>query len=199
MKPSQIVSLGEGATLSLYEDVIAPSPQQIKDLRDLLSEEDRKTFQLYGKPCTMRRKQKMFGTKSYKFSGIEFPPHEGNLPTLIALCMSKAKELRPGINPDAALAILYEVNDYISAHRDNEHKHRRGAPIIGFSFGETRSLTVKRHKRKRGEEGYMKVNLELPPGSAYVMEGERFQSDFTHEVGKGKKGERLSVTVREFV
>ena len=50
-----------------------------------------------------------------------------------------------------------------------------------------------------GVDGEHGIEVVGHDGSAYVMEGERFQSEFTHEVGKGKEGERVSVTVREFV
>jgi len=195
----ETIEVGEGATLRVFSEAIEYTPEEVDQVAAIAKTNERLRFKLYGKECIMRRRQIMFGKRSYKFSRIEVPCHQGESPPLIQKCTAFAKTLYPDMDANAALANHYEKDDYISAHRDKEAAHKPGVPIIGFSFGETRNLIIKRYKRKRGEDGYTKLVVELPAGSVYVMEGPRFQQDFTHEIGKGKVGERLSVTVREFI
>ena len=140
----------------------------------------------------------MFGDYEYQFSKITVAKHVGPTPSLIHKSLSFCEGHFPELGSNAILANYYEPNDYISPHRDNEGKHAKGKPIVGFSFGEARIFTIKSYKRKRADEGYVKRQFILEPGSAYAMVGQDFQKLFTHAVGRGK-GNRLSLTVREFV
>lgn len=197
MVPTKVIQLSPQACLKLYEHVIPNSIEDVKEVVDRLRVQSYIKFKIMGKECTMHRRQLMFGKSSYAFSGTKVEVDDGVMPALIVRCMKVAEEIDAEMSPNAALGALYTADDYISPHRDNESKHRPGAPIIGFSFGETRKLVVKSYKRTRDDSEYKRVDLELPHGSAYVMEGARFQKDFTHEVGKGKN-ERVSITVRQF-
>ncbi len=189
--------LGDGAILRMIRGAVEYSEAELAALVGLLAKQEKLTFKMFGRTATMHRRQLMFG-KEYKFGRVVVPQHRGRVPELVQKCMEVAKALYPSMSPNAALAIYYESNDYISPHADDESEHRVGAPILGFSFGETRKLVVKRKGAKRGDSEYVRIARELPPGSAYIMEGPGFQAGYTHEVGKGQ-ARRVSVTVREFV
>lgn len=126
-----------------------------------------------------------------EFSGIKC----GDAPTLVAKAQLFSKFNFPGFDTTTVLAVKYVAGDRIGPHSDNESRRSKGAPIVNFSFGETRNLTIKRKKRKRGEDGYQCFVLALEHGSAYAMLGDHFQTNYTHEVGTGS-GIRHSVTVR---
>ena len=189
--------LGEGATLRMIPDAVKFSEAEFDALVAVLEDQERLTFKMFGKTATMHRKQLMFG-KEYKFGRVVVPRHGGKWPVLVRKCVEVARTLYPSMSPNAALAIHYEPDDYISPHSDDESEHRAGAPIVGFSFGETRKLVLKRKGAKKGDRGYVRIAQELPPGSAYVIQSETFQKTYTHEVGKGRC-RRVSITVREFV
>jgi len=188
--------IGEGATLRVYPKWGAFTQQQVDDVILIATSNERLHFKCFGKDATMWRQQQMFGS-DYKFSGQVVKAYEGSTPSLITNVQDFSKSQFPEMDANVTLAVHYQPTDYISAHSDNEGRHHKGAPIIGFSFGETRTLTIRRKKRKRGEDGYINNTFELPDGSAYVMLGDKFQSDYTHAVGRGK-GNRLSLTVRNF-
>ena len=126
--------------------------------------------------------------------------YNGEDPSLVTKCKAFTAEYYPELDANAVLANLYHETDYISAHRDNEGEHKKGQPIIGFSFNGERKLVVKSYKRKRDDEGYFKKELVLAKGSVYVMRGDKFQTGYTHEIKPGKKGDsvRLSLTIRKF-
>ena len=208
--PDEVYHLGPGATLWVWYDIWKGNKGEIQEmLRDLIdvlrNDGERVRFRLFGKECEMRRRQLMFGGKKYKFSGKDIPRHEGENPRLVEACMAVARQLRPGMEEvNAALVNLYEdPGDYISEHQDDESEHKKGAPIFCFSFapeevGGTRTLVIKRKGRKASDPDYVNLRVELPPGSLYIMEGENFQKEFTHQVPPGKDGERCSVTCRSF-
>lgn len=191
------IKIGEGATLRRIEDAVEFSGAELDALVEILEKQEKLTFKMFGKTATMHRRQLMFGTE-YKFGRVVVPRYRGHVPVLVRKCMKVARQLYPSMSPNAALAIHYESNDYISPHADDESEHRVGAPILGFSFGETRKLIVKRKGAKRGDKEYVRIAQDLPSGSLYIMEGPEFQKRYTHEVGKGKDC-RVSITIREFV
>ena len=184
------------AILEYHPNAIEATPEEIKEVVEIVSKEEKIKFKMFSRECTMHRKQKMFG-QDYKFSGITVKKHKGEMPALIQKCVEFSQKNYPELEANAILANLYGPSDYISPHRDNEGKHAKGKPIIGFSFGEARKLTIKSYKRKRDDKGYVKHEQILEAGSAYVMQGKEFQKVLTHEVGKGS-GIRLSLTIREF-
>lgn len=188
--------IGEGATLRFYPKWGGFTQEEVDKVKDITNAQERLQFKMFKKICTMWRKQVMFG-KDYPFSGQVVKAYDGETPSLITKVQEFSKREFPDMDANVALAVYYEADDYISKHSDDEGKHHKGKPIVGFSFEETRVLTIRRKKRKRGEDGYVRRDFELPHGSAYVMMGERFQKDYTHEVGKGKDC-RLSITVRHF-
>jgi alkylated DNA repair dioxygenase AlkB len=189
--------VGEGAILRHFPRAFEFTQEDVAEIDAICEEEDYIKFKLYGKECVQHRKQKMFG-QDYKFSGITVKAHDGDTPALVLKAQQFATQQFPEMDTNAVLAIKYGPDDYISKHRDNEGKHHKGKPIVGFNFGETRTLTIRSYKRKRGDEGYQKMELELEHGSCYAMMGDKFQTNYTHEVGKGK-GIRVSLTVRHFV
>ena len=195
----------DGACLLVIRHALCVTADELIEMDKILDGLEKQQFKLYGKTCTMHRKQLMFGGKPYKFSRVVVPAHEGDPPALVRKCMETAGEIVADtcgcvggtMNMNAALGVLYGPDDYISPHSDDEPEHSPGSPIVGFSFGETRKLVIKRKGLKRRDKEYMQFKTELPAGSAYVMYGRKFQENYTHEVGKGK-GTRLSVTVRNF-
>ena len=190
-------AIGEGATLRFWPKAFDHTQAEVDKVDALCEAKERIKFKLYGKPCVQHRKQVMFH-KDYKFSGITVKAHDGETPVLVSKAQQFCKEQFPDMDSNAVLAIKYGPKDYISPHRDNEGKHEKGKPIVGFNFGETRTLTIKSYKRKRADEGYVRQFFLLPAGSAYAMLGDRFQTNFTHEVGRGE-ATRVSLTVRHFV
>ena len=189
--------LGEEAILRHYPKAFEYTQEEVEEVRDVCKARDRLTFKCYGRDATMWRRQVMFGC-DYKFSGQVVKQHEGEQPILITKAIGFAKQEFPEVGFNAVLAVHYEADDYISAHRDGERGLAKGQPILGFSFGEPRLVKIHSHKRKRGDDGFNKMEMRMEDGSCYIMHGERFQKDFTHAVGKGQ-GERLSLTVRMFL
>jgi len=189
--------IGEGATLRFYPKWGDFEQQEVDDVIDITTKNECAKFKCFGKDANMWRQQQMFGG-DYKFSGVLFKAFDGETPSLVTKAQEFSKSQFPEMDANVTLAVFYKPGYYISPHSDNEGRHHKGAPIIGFSFGEKRVVRIRRKKRKRGEEGYISREFELPHGSAYVMMGEKFQSDYTHAVGKGKD-DRLSLTVRNFI
>jgi len=188
--------IGEEATLRHYPKAFEYTQEEVDEVMEICKERDRLKFTCYGKPATMWRRQVMFGCE-YKFSGKVVTQHEGEQPILVTKALDFAEQEFPGVGFNAVLAVFYEAGDYISPHRDGEKGLAKGQPILGFSFGDSRAVKIKSHKRKRGEDGFNQMEMVMEDGSCYIMHGPRFQQDFTHGVGKGT-GERLSLTVRMF-
>ena len=155
-----------------------------------------------GKLCTRWRKEAMFG-RDYTYSRSKLPKEEGPMPALVAKAIDHMNKRFGEASYNACLVNYYEAHDYISEHQDDEKQHVKGMPIATFSFGETRKLTIKRHrakmKRSDGSKNplYFRTGVDMPHGSLTLMLGSDFQRLFTHQVGKGKRP-RLSLTVRAF-
>lgn len=86
--------------------------------------------------------------------------------------------------------------DYLGAHGDNE-KELIGGYVVGIAFMEkpehTRILRFRHKKRKT------KIDMEMKGGDLYVMQGRKFQTEWTHEVPRTKnKPAIISVTTRQF-
>ena len=180
-----------------HTDALDVSEEDIDEVWRVCEVKERLKFKMYGKDVTMRRRQAMFGD-DYRFSGTTIPK-EDKTPLLVQKALTFMNKFygTPECTYNACLATLYEAGDYIGEHRDNEKKHRSGAPVASFSFGETRSLVIKKYRAKRKDDSFIHYKIPMPPNSATVMVGTGFQTILTHQVKKGH-GERLSLTVRAF-
>ena len=194
-------ALGPGATVIYYRNAVVPTRSEVAALTARAVAEPRRTFTLYGKPCTMQRHQLMFG-KDYAFSGCTLRAQEKDDP-LVQRCVAWANARYPPGDGEpkynAALVNYYrDGSQYISPHSDKGEVR----PILTFTFGGVRRMrfAYKRAsgKRKRGDPDNRSVLMEH--ASCLVMAGPRFQAEWTHGIRPSARAvpPRLSVTVRAF-
>ena len=129
--------------------------------------------------------------RSYGYSGtrLEFNPWT---PELLAL-KSQIEQVS-GQRFNAVLANLYrDGSDSVDWHADNEPELGPKPVIATVSLGGKRLFCMK-NKRDASIE---KINLELEPGSLFLMQGDT-QLNWVHRVPKTKKtvNARISLTFR---
>ncbi len=127
----------------------------------------------------------------YRYSGVTHAAADWTPPLLEA--RERVRELL-GITPNGVLLNRYrDGRDSIGRHADREDDLVQGAPIVGVSFGESRTIRFRRMGKGRQET----IDLELEDGSVLIMYGE-CQREWTHEIKKQPErvGERLSLTFR---
>ncbi len=128
----------------------------------------------------------------YRYSGVTHPPADWTPPLLEVRV--RLRELLGTFNANGVLLNRYrDGRDSIGRHADREDDLIHGAPIVGVSFGESRTIRFRRMGRGRQET----IDQELEDGSVLIMYGE-CQRTWTHEIKKQPErvGERLSLTFR---
>ena len=190
----EIHQIEEDACFIYIPNAITEEKEELEELYQLLIQKEKIKFVLYGKECTMQRKQALFGPKNYTFSNQTFVPEE-KMNSLVQKCINYANQKYP-FQFNTALCNLYQNGkDYISPHRDNEAEHQVGIPILTFSFGTERKflITNKRHERKYHQ------TFPLQHQSCGIMLGNLFQKKYKHSITRDKSEEwRISITVRKF-
>ena len=189
-----VIEISENASFIYVPNAINGNEKDLNELYNLLNQKEKLKFKLYGKECTMHRKQALFGPISYKFSGKTILP-EDKMNPLVEKCLNYSNK-KYNLNFNTALCNLYQDGkDYISPHRDNESQHDKGTPILTFSFGETRTMVI---TSISGQELF-KQKIVLDHGSCGIMFGREFQEKYKHGIPKDKsKKWRISITVRKF-
>lgn len=210
--PSSETELAPDCVVDMWPDATTMSvdPEEVEALRVYMMEYIKRIkFNMYGKECTMRRKQLLQTTHhdadkvAYTFSRQTLRANP-QLPLFVAVekCIAFANICYPTYDFNVALCNLYEDGtDYISPHSDDEDGHVNGAPILTFSFGATREMRFRERGRAHAPKNSLySSTYSLTPGSCLVMRGSAFQRTFTHEIKaqKNLKSWRLSITVRAF-
>jgi alkylated DNA repair dioxygenase AlkB len=163
-------------------------PQQFEQLWALHPE----TFhnvRIFGKMVPVPRWSETCG-RNYSFSGnVQVAqPVPGILQPFLEWSRTHVDERLNGL-----LLNWYDgsLGHRIGAHRDDEKELIRGAPIITISFGETRTIRLKKYK---GEDVHA---IDVDDGSVLVIPYDTNLA-YTHEVTapKSKRGRRISITIR---
>jgi alpha-ketoglutarate-dependent dioxygenase alkB family protein 2 len=178
--------------------------QEVGEVSRTLAGRGRRTFRMFGKLCTMRRRQAFYALDTaaapeYRFSGTAVAA-EPDMPPLVRRCIAFANQ-RYGGGFNAALCNLYEDGtDYISQHADDEPAHAPGSPVLTFSFGAERRMLFTAKPSTATAMQQRRTSVALPHGSCLAMRGKDFQRCFRHGVPKAAAATaaRLSVTVRKF-
>eukprot|EP00929_Paragymnodinium_shiwhaense_P048319 TRINITY_DN24444_c0_g1_i2.p1 TRINITY_DN24444_c0_g1~~TRINITY_DN24444_c0_g1_i2.p1 ORF type:complete len:210 (-),score=25.56 TRINITY_DN24444_c0_g1_i2:169-798(-) len=108
----------------------------------------------------------------------------------------------PHERTSAAIKVYRTGDDHMGEHTDR--LMHLDTPIGSLSLGATRNIIVREEKteenKKRWNQGATRQKwvIELKHGDIFVMGGERFQLDFTHELPAQKdvKGGRAAVVLR---
>lgn len=134
-------------------------------------------FRAYGRECTMRRSQALFGPlgTEYTFSGVTFKalPMNADLTRLLAL----VNRMFPGMGANAILLNEYaNGKEYISQHSDDE-RELTPSGVVTISLGAPRIFRIK-------DKANVTVrDVPLRPGEIVCMSG-NFQQEFTHGIPK---------------
>ena len=128
------------------------------------------------------------GVSGYRYSRQMAPRQD--VPPVLSELLDFVNSLL-GTRLNAVLVNYYENGtQYISAHKDSSWGLVPGQPIVGLSFGATRTFRIR-------EAAGNKIRLDLPleDNSLVVMLS---QTGFTHEIPGRKRllGERWSLTLR---
>lgn len=187
------IKLSERSWINVYDNIIENS---VEKFNDMLKEcpKTRDKIRIYGKLIEIPRYQKLYGTKTYKYSGITFIP-DSNIPELVEDCFEFARKYYPDIDWNGALVNWYiDGTHYISAHSDDEKDLSKDSPILSFSFGQERIFRIRNKSKKIVKDIVTKHN------SVIIMEG-NMQKEFTHEITKSLKvnNPRINITIRSFV
>jgi len=150
-------------------------------------------FRAYGRECTMRRSQALFGPvgTKYTFSGVTFDalPMNADLTRLLTL----VNRMFPGMGANAILVNEYaNGEEYISQHSDDE-KELTPSGVVTISLGAQRTFRIKDKKTKVTVK-----DVPLRSGEVVCMSGVNFQREFTHGIPKQLrvKEPRWSFTLR---
>ena len=157
---------------------------------------------MYGSPCYMRRSVRFFAriedTYGYFYSGqcSESHPPPDTVSKLREIINDKRKSKFNG-----TLVNLYDPEDYISPHKDDERglASSPGVGVISVSWGARRTMRIRDASTKK-----IVFDATTKPYTALEMRGADFQKFFTHEIPKaskrgGSSGVRVSFTFREHV
>lgn len=130
---------------------------------------------------------------SYAYSGSVHPVSPWN--ERVQEIMQRVNQLC-GCHFNSCLLNYYRHGgEYISAHSDDERSLDAKGQVVSVSLGAERVMTIRR-KNMQGKS----VQIPLPPGSLFMMEGKYFQTRFTHGIDRATApvGPRLSLTYRCF-
>jgi alkylated DNA repair dioxygenase AlkB len=133
------------------------------------------------------RKTVCYGT-SYNYSGLKHPLEKDvpddiqNLINYTNIIYDVKNELDVSSPITMCLANLYPTYHHsISKHSDDESQFSYIRDVICWVVGNPRTLII----RPKTSSDII-LSLDLPQG-IYIMKGEWFQSDFTHEIPKKKE------------
>ncbi len=129
---------------------------------------------------------------TYRYSGINHPAKDWTQPLLEV--RGRLQAGFPNLPLNGVLLNRYRSGqDSIGRHADQEDDLVVGAPIIGISLGQPRTIRF----RPLGGTAKQEIKLSLADGSLLLMFGD-CQKTWTHEIKKepGLDGERISLTFR---
>ncbi len=182
-----------GAQLNYWPDWLDISRQ--KDLWQSLQSLNwqQSIIRIAGRSMQIPRLNAWYGDtgRRYGYSGtrLTFNPWTEELKSL---CFEV--EQATGHRYNAVLANYYrDGNDSVDWHSDNEAELGKNPTIATLSLGGVRQFMMK-HKHNGSAD---KINIDLEPGSLFLMSGET-QSNWQHKVPKTKKPveARISLTFR---
>ena len=196
----RLTSAESGCTISLFHDVLAKHHCDL-----LLAEiESQGTLQQYSsihrnQNHLLPRLSAWYGPVDYAYSGVVMKGNSvTDCPRVVSAFQSMAGNiLEP--NNIAQSADCFLINQYRTGrdscgeHSDDEPEVDRFSPIITLSLGQQRFMLI----REKGNPGNA-VSVRLLPGSVLVMNGDNFQSKYTHQIPKDNvcSQARTSVTYR---
>lgn len=177
----------------------------LKLCRELVLVRNR-TFQMYGKACTMRRKTGFFAVDPaqipmYRYSGqasVATP-----MPEWMRVLMDRVNS-ETGADYNAVLVNHYsDGGDYISQHSDDEcGLSKKDGSVAMLSFGAPRRFQV---HRKYPDKARVQ-EIFTGHGQLVVMQGHDFQKNYTHGIAKEMRcktpvptGDRFSLTFRQYM
>ena len=191
---SEHIQLSPKSWILVNPHAVECTPSEFKEFWSLCPTQ-RDSIKMFGKSVLIPRFQKLFGTSSYKYSGITLTA-DPVLPEIVQRCIDYAKQNWADFNWNGSLVNWYpDGSSHIGAHSDDEKDLQKGAPILSFSFGGVRTFRVRPKKTTVGE----KIDFSTLHSSVLIMCGS-MQSEFTHEITKTAKPvePRINVTVRCF-
>lgn len=191
-------------TVGHLENRLIPSDEFWNELLKTFPKE-KPTFKLYGKECQSHRiifeMSKLKKPYSYRsssigiengFKSVESFPKE--IESIYEFCRSFDKRVSP-----SCLFNVYEGEDYISAHSDDEKKIIPLTPVFTFVFYVGENRDPRPFILNGKYENKTRIKFDLEHGS-YLIMGGGCQVTHTHEVPKApkNKNKRISLTFRCF-
>jgi alkylated DNA repair dioxygenase AlkB len=172
--------LEEGAIIDSFKLPLDVRPSA-EDMRALwaLRPATRSQIKIMGKTIEVPRFDQAYGSKGYRFSGVDHPPRP--MPEILARYLAYAnKVMRDVLDADYGgrdfnMCFTNWYSDgtqYIGFHSDDESQlyknHKSETLVFSISFGQKRVFVVK-PKNKESREGAMR--FELDDGDVLVMGG----------------------------
>jgi alkylated DNA repair dioxygenase AlkB len=206
---TKTIKLSENSHMIVYTGAIVISKTEFDEFWNEKPTERHKIM-MYGSLVDCPRYQAVYGHgPGYKFSGTLLKAQEGPMPDIVNRCIEVSRELYPDFNWNGALVNWYpDGSSYIGSHSDDEKDLVSGAPILSFSFGETRIFRIRKKIGPGPGTGQDRpagpamgpIDIETLHGSMIAMCGS-MQKEFKHEIVKTSrpKGPRINVTVRCFI
>jgi len=151
-------------------------------------------IKIFGKVHLLPRLTAWYGTKAYKYSGIQMLPKEFTKELLI---IKSRVEEATNLSFNSCLINYYrDGKDSMGWHQDDEKELGENPAIASVSFGQERPFQMKHILDKTMK----KVDIPLTNGSLLVMKGTT-QHFWQHKIPKTTKpiGERINLTFRFIV
>ncbi len=193
---SVIVLQSPDARLWTVDNFLAPEYCQILiDHVQSLSLAIKPPIVVYGKPATQNRDIGFFSDSS---AGYNYSKQVAPSQPLTPVLRNLIDEVNKYLNTDFNGILINRYNDgrdYLGPHSDDERGLARGSIVAGISLGASRTFRV------RPKEGTGYTDVETKNGQLLVMDGEKFQKTYTHEIPKRLKVKepRISLTFRKHV
>lgn len=193
--------------ITVIKGIIPPEGQEFEDMWATHPTGFR-TLKIHGREVEIPRYQQAYG-KSYKFSGnvavaVENTPLINQIQERLNQLISVDDDPENNRNLfklNSCLCNWYEPDHYIGPHSDVKNQLVPRSPIVGLSWGATRTFTLTSKSKEASPEMVIKKRIPVESGDVIIMGGD-CQDTHKHEIEKLKKadvrGNRIAFTFRCF-
>ncbi len=192
------INLSKNSCLKIQENAYSLSQDDFDQLW-ILRPTTSQTIKIMGKEITVPRKQQIYGSHSYSFSGkISYPKPIEN--PILQKILDFINGQEPQYQYQDIFVNWYQGDEYIGPHSDDEKDLDKNAPIYSLSFGGERYFRIEKKKYITLEHPYTeKYQHIIKDGMLIIMDG-KMQQEFKHSIPKFKKYQqpRINLTFRVF-
>ena len=194
----QKIQLNQNSWIKIQNNAFFLTPEEFDELWKLRPETSQ-TVIIMGKEIKIPRKQDIYGTHSYAFSGKRLIPKPIDHPILQNILNFINQQDNQYQYQDIFIN-WYQGGEYIGPHSDSEKDLNSSAPIYSLSFGGKRLFRIQEKSNlKPTPETIIKKDILMDDGMLIVMGG-KMQQEYKHSVPKLKKHQqpRINLTFRIF-